>query len=80
MRALLSTVRFPQGLDTNASDLIRHNAVVFSQGTGALRVLPPLVDFLPEARLNLVIYYLRHDGVNDAYELIKDVEPSTPQE
>ena len=69
-----------QGHDLNASDLIRHNLVVFSQGQGALKVLPSLVDFVPEARLNLVIYYLRHDGVNDAYELIKDIEPSTPQE
>ena len=34
-------------------------------------VLPQLVDFIPEARLNLVIYYLRHDGMQDAYELIK---------
>jgi intraflagellar transport protein 56 len=33
--------------------------VVFRQGEGALKVLPALVDFLPEARLNLVIYYLR---------------------
>jgi hypothetical protein len=40
-------------------DLIRHNLVVFRGGEGALQVLPPLVDVIPEARLNLVIYYLR---------------------
>ncbi len=60
-----------QGHNINANDLIRHNMVVFSQGESALKVLPQLVDFIPEARLNLVIYYLRHDGMQDAYELIK---------
>ncbi|EDO30962.1 predicted protein [Nematostella vectensis] len=37
-----------------ASDLIKHNLVVFRGGEGALQVLPPLVDVIPEARLNLV--------------------------
>ncbi|KAJ8600042.1 hypothetical protein CTAYLR_001809 [Chrysophaeum taylorii] len=69
-----------QGHALHTNDLIRHNRVVFSQGEGALQVLPQLSDFIPEARLNLVIYYLRHDGMQEAYELIKDVEPSTPQE
>ncbi|KAF1793113.1 Tetratricopeptide-like helical domain [Phytophthora cactorum] len=41
---------------------------------------PQFVDALPEARLNLVVYYLKHDKLQDAYDLIKDVEPSTPQE
>uniref|UniRef100_A0A2R8PLU0 Intraflagellar transport protein 56 n=1 Tax=Callithrix jacchus TaxID=9483 RepID=A0A2R8PLU0_CALJA len=54
--------------------------VVFRGGEGALRVLPPLVDVIPEARLNLVIYYLRQDDVQEAYNLIKDLEPTTPQE
>ena len=27
-----------------------------------------------------VIYYLRRDQINDAYDLIRDLEPSTPQE
>ena len=27
-----------------------------------------------------VIYYLRHEGVQEAFDLIKDLEPSTPQE
>ncbi|KAJ1458800.1 hypothetical protein M885DRAFT_512620 [Pelagophyceae sp. CCMP2097] len=69
-----------QGHALQANDLIRHNRVVFSQGEQALQVLPGLGDFIPEARLNLVIYYLRHEGMTEAYELIKDVEPSTPQE
>lgn len=69
-----------QGHNLQANDLIRHNMVVFSMGDSALQVLPQLVDFIPEARLNLVIYYLRHEGVQEAFDLIKDLEPSTPQE
>lgn len=61
-------------------DLIKHNLVVFRGGEGALQVLPPLLDIIPEARLNLVIYYLKHDEVKEAYELMKDVEPAVPQE
>ncbi|XP_073448806.1 intraflagellar transport protein 56 isoform X2 [Aquarana catesbeiana] len=63
-----------------AKELIKHNLVVFRAGEGALQVLPPLVDVIPEARLNLVIYYLRQDDVQEAFNLIKDLEPSTPQE
>jgi intraflagellar transport protein 56 len=37
--------------------------VVFQNGEGALQVLPPLVDVIPEARLNLVIYYLK-EGIS----------------
>ena len=44
------------------------------------QVLPPLVDVIPEARLNLVIYYLKQDDVSEAYMLIKDLEPTVPQE
>jgi len=62
------------------SDLIKHNLVVFRGGEGALQVLPPLIDVIPEARLNLVIYYLKHDDVKEAYELMKDLEPAVPQE
>ncbi|CAJ1053663.1 intraflagellar transport protein 56 [Xyrichtys novacula] len=36
-----------------AKELIRHNLVVFRGGEGALQVLPPLIDVIPEARLNL---------------------------
>ena len=65
---------------TYAKDLINHNLVVFKNGEGALQVLPSLVDVLPEARLNLIIYHLRNENIDSAYELIKDVDPSTPQE
>lgn len=61
-------------------DLIRHNTVVFRGGENALQILPNLVDVIPEARLNLVIYYLKQDDVKAAYDLIKDLEPAVPQE
>lgn len=54
--------------------------VVFREGEGALQVLPALVDILPEARLNLVVYYLKQGENEEAYELIKDLEPAIPQE
>ena len=56
------------------SDLLRHNLVVFRAGENALQVLPPLIDVVPEARLNLVIYYLKNEEVNEAFHLIKDME------
>jgi intraflagellar transport protein 56 len=39
-----------------------------------------LIDVIPEARLNLVIYYLKNDEVNEAYALIKDMECVLPKE
>ncbi|CAD5118878.1 DgyrCDS7551 [Dimorphilus gyrociliatus] len=65
---------------TFARDLVKHNLVVFRSGEGALQILPPLIDVLPEARLNLVIYYLKQDDVGEAFQLIKDLDPTTPQE
>jgi len=62
------------------NDLLRHNLVVFRSGENALQVLPPLMDMPSEARLNLVIYYLRNSEVNEAFQLIKELEPTTPQE
>merc|ERR1719174_2608246 len=61
-------------------DLLQHNLSVFRNGENALQVLPPLLDIIPEAKLNLVIYYLRVDEVTEAYNLIKDLEPAVPRE
>jgi len=69
-----------QGHALHDNDLIRHNLVVFRNGENALKVLPGLIDFLPEARLNLVIYHLKNNDIEEAYELMKEVEPGTPQE
>ena len=45
-----------------------------------MKVLPGLIEFLPEARLNLVIHYLRTSQEEEAFALMKDIEPSTPQD
>ena len=42
-------------------------------------MLPKLLDVLPEARLNLIIYYLRQKDLEEAYKLTQDLEPSVPQ-
>jgi intraflagellar transport protein 56 len=54
--------------------------VIFRGGEGALQVLPPLLGVVGEARLNLAIYHLKQGNTEEAYKLIKDVEPSSPQE
>ncbi|ORX77761.1 tetratricopeptide repeat protein 26 [Anaeromyces robustus] len=63
-----------------AEDLIKHNTCVFRNGEGALQIFPPLLDVVPEARLNLIIYYLKNDDIFSAFNLMKNFEPSTPQE
>ncbi|KAH3759396.1 intraflagellar transport protein 56 [Pelomyxa schiedti] len=45
-----------------------------------MQVLPQLVGVIPEAKLNLLIYFLKNDEIDEAYELIKDMEPLTSQE
>lgn len=62
------------------NDLLRHNLVVFRGGENAQQVFPPLVDVIPEARLNLVIHYLKNDEPNEAYKLIKDMDCVIPKE
>mmetsp|Transcript_35995 Transcript_35995/g.106434 ORF Transcript_35995/g.106434 Transcript_35995/m.106434 type:complete len:556 (-) Transcript_35995:813-2480(-) len=76
----LKVLAGPSGGSFMENALIRHNLVVFRGGDNALQVLPPLGDVPPEARLNLVIHYLRHDEVAEAFNLVKDLEPTTPQE
>ena len=59
---------------------IAHNNVVVRGGEDALQTLPPLVDIVPEARFNLVVYHLSSGGLTQAHALVKDLEPTTPQE
>lgn len=61
-------------------EIIDHNLVVFKNGEGAQQILPPLVNTVPEALINLAIYYLKQDDIDEAFRLIKDIEPSTPAE
>ena len=35
---------------------------------------------VPEARLNLVIYHMHNNEVQEAFELMKEIEPASPQE
>jgi intraflagellar transport protein 56 len=59
--------------------LIAHNRVVFQDGQTALKVWPGLVGKIPEARLNLAIYFLRQGETEAAAELMDGVEASCPQ-
>lgn len=61
-------------------DLLRHNLCVFKEGENALQVFPPLIDLFPEARLNLVVYYLRNSMFEEAQNHIKDLDPFAPRE
>ncbi|VEL10855.1 unnamed protein product [Protopolystoma xenopodis] len=47
---------------------------------GRRAVLPPLIDVLPEARLNLIIYHLKNEDIRSAYELVRDIDPGVPME
>ena len=60
------------------NDLVRHNQVVFQEGERALQVLPKLVNHIPEARLNLAIYYLKQGELDAAVELIGDLQADSP--
>ncbi|XP_055305612.1 intraflagellar transport protein 56 [Sitodiplosis mosellana] len=63
------------------ADLIKHNLVVFRNGEGALQILPKLIDVIPEARLNLTIYYLRSVEIAKAQELMGLIlKPTVPSE
>ncbi|XP_034114900.2 LOW QUALITY PROTEIN: intraflagellar transport protein 56 [Drosophila sulfurigaster albostrigata] len=66
--------------DTFGADLIRHNLVVFRNGEGALRVLPGLLNIVPEARLNLAIYHLKQGDIQEAHALMKELQPTSPHE
>ena len=61
-------------------DLIQHNLVVFRNGEGALQVLPDLLDIIPEARLNLAIHHLKRNEIQEAHQMIKDIQPKVPHE
>lgn len=65
---------------TYAKDLIRHNLVVFRNGEGAFQVLPLLLNTIPEARMNLVIFQLKNDRTEEAQALVKAIDPKLPIE
>jgi intraflagellar transport protein 56 len=65
-------------------DLLKHNMTVFdfdeATNKGKLKVFKSLIDIVPEAKLNLIIYYLKNDSVTQAYDLIKDLLPNNTKE
>jgi len=66
------------------NDILRHNLSVFetsdSSNSNKLKVFSGLIDIIPEARQNLIIYYLRNEQINQAYNLIKDMQPITTKD
>uniref|UniRef100_A0A158Q750 TPR_REGION domain-containing protein n=1 Tax=Elaeophora elaphi TaxID=1147741 RepID=A0A158Q750_9BILA len=54
--------------------------VVFNDGNAALQVFPPLIETFPEARLNLIIFYLKRGEVDAALHLVSDMDPLHPTE
>lgn len=78
LKVLIDLHRTTYNVET---DIVKHNLVVFRNGEDALQVLPPMLNGgIPEARLNLIIYHLRHEQIDEAYELIKDIQPMTSSE
>ena len=47
--------------------------MIFRSGEGALQVLPQLLGVVPEARLNLALYYLRQGEL-----LLSPLSPPSP--
>lgn len=62
------------------SSLIGHNMAVFSNDEHGLESFSLLLEEIPEARMNLAIYYLRKGKHLEAYKLVKDVEVSNTRE
>ncbi len=63
-----------------SNGIIQHNIEVFNKGRGRLKGLLPLVNFVPEVRLNLVVYYIRNNAIQEAHELIETLEPQITHE
>lgn len=71
-------IRHSVDAGTFGDELLKHNAVVFGGGEGALNVLPQLIDVVPESRLNLSIFYMKRGEAGEAFQLMKNIEPNIP--
>ena len=72
--------RYEGGSLADNNDLICHNTSVFKVGENALKVFPPLTDLYPEAKMNLIIHYVRNNEIDNAFRLCHDMEPVTPRQ
>ena len=77
-RELKGIIRNQSLVENN--NILRHNTVVFSDGKHANETLPLLVDFIPEAKMNLAIFYLKSHKIDKAHEIMKDFTPTVPLE
>jgi intraflagellar transport protein 56 len=77
----LKTIRqkFKRGDLVSESDLLKHNLVVFRNGENAMQTLPLLFDAFPETRLNMVIYNLKNDEIEEELKIVKDLDPISPR-
>ena len=80
LKPILDSLHSSSPTSSIEHDLLRHNLVVFRNGDNALATLTPLIDLIPEARLNLAIFHLRNHHIQEAEQLMKPLEPTTPQE
>ncbi|KAJ0409063.1 hypothetical protein P43SY_002197 [Pythium insidiosum] len=79
-----------QAEDMGIRSMYRHNKAIFAEAiSSAQRVegapvttalLSPLVDHIPEARMNLVLSFLHRHEYREAFALMEDQEPVTPLE
>jgi len=62
--------------------MISVRCALCDSGVSDALATPPLqglLDVIPEARLNLVIHFMRHGDLAEAHELVQELEPGTPQ-
>lgn len=45
-----------------------------------MQILPPLIELFPETRLNMVIYCLKNESTEEAFNLVKDLNPTNPRQ
>lgn len=73
------------------TDVMQHNLTIFrasdrelngieTHGAAAERILSPLVGNIDEAKLNLVLLYLKRREYHKAFALVEDLEPQTTTE
>lgn len=75
----LLTSQLPSHSSREPHPLISHNVVALKGGEKALSTWPKLLKSVPQARLNLALYYLMGGEVEAATDLMNEVEADSPQ-